>query len=269
MKNHSVAKGLLAMAAVVVVLPIVAMFVWSFAGRYPWPGILPCRFSLRGWMYPVDNFHRVIPVLLRSVGISLLVMCGAVLFSLPCAAALAFDDFRGKRFVGMLIYMPLVIPAVSLGMGLNVQFIRMGLAGTYTGVITVCMLPCIPYAVHMLRDAFAFVGHRYVEQARLLGAGLPVVVCKVMLPMVLPSLVAVCMMCYIVSFSQYFLVYLIGGGRIVTFTMDMFPFIESGDRRIGSVYGVVFLLSTVVMLFVIERVLRCVYRRELKGYVDM
>ncbi len=85
--------------------------------------------------------------------------------------------------------------------------------------------------------------------------------------MIIPGIISAAIMCYIVSFSQYFLVYLIGGGRIITFTMDMFPFIQSADRMMGSVYGVIFLVTTIFLLFIMEAFLKRIYKKELDDYM--
>ena len=54
-------------------------------------------------------------------------------------------------------------------------------------------------------------------------------------------------MSYIVSFSQYFLTLLIGGGKIKTFTIVMFPYISGGDRNIAAAYTLVFLGITMII----------------------
>lgn len=59
-------------------------------------------------------------------------------------------------------------------------------------------------------------------------------------------------MAYIVSFSQYFLTLLIGGGKVKTFTIVMVPYLQSGDRNIASVYSAVFLGITLVIFGLFE-----------------
>lgn len=61
----------------------------------------------------------------------------------------------------MLVLSPLLIPPVSIGMGLNIQFIKLGLARTLTGVVLVSIVPCIPYAVRLLKEIFILVGEGY------------------------------------------------------------------------------------------------------------
>ena len=257
---------ILILSIMTIIIPIITMIIWAFTNNYVWPNVLPNSFGMRGIDYVYKNFPRVIMTLKNSVIISTMTTILTIIISIPCAKALAFEDFRGKKAVELLIMTPLIIPMVSVSMGLNVEFIKLGIAGTYTGIIIVCILPCIPYSVSMIRNVYKIVGKKVFEQGLVLGASKTQVLFKLVIPMIMPGILSAGIMCYIISFSQYFLVLLIGGGRIITFTMDMFPFIESGDRMIGSIYGIIFILSTVVLLIIMEYILKKLYMKDLEDY---
>ena len=67
-----------------------------------------------------------------------------------------------------------------------------------------------------------------------------------------PVLLSAFSMAYIVSFSQYFLTLLIGGGQVKTFTIVMVPYLQGGDRNIACVYSVIFLGITLVLFGIFE-----------------
>jgi putative spermidine/putrescine transport system permease protein len=64
---------------------------------------------------------------------------------------------------------------------------------------------------------------------------------------------------YIISFTQYFVTFLIGGGRILTYSMLLFPFLESGDRTIASALSVIFVLSVLIVLKITDIILGKLY----------
>lgn len=266
LKNNMM-RTILILFATTIILPTVVMFIWSFTNNYVWPQFVPDNLGTRGWEYLFKNSDRVLMSLKNSIFLSLMTTILTIVVSLPCANALAFDEFKFKNVVEMFVYSPVVVPMVSIAMGLNVQFIEMGLARTYTGLIIVCMFPCIPYAVNILREVYMIVGNKYEIQASLLGANKMKIFFNIQLPMIMPGIISSAIMCYIISFSQYFLVFLIGGGKIVTFTMDMFPFLQSGDRMMGSVYGVIFTVSMLVLLVIMEWLLKSAYKKELEDYM--
>lgn len=247
-------------------LPLAVIIVWSFARNWPWPNVIPAHFGVRGWRYFFDPSSKSIQVLLFSLGLSFIVTLAALAITIPAAKALALYQFRGKRFIEILTFAPIIVPTVAVAMGIHVQFIRMGLANTYIGVVLIHLIPCIPYTVRILKSVFEIVGEKMELQARVLGAGKIQTFVYVTLPLILPGIISAGSMAFIVSFSQYFLTFLIGGGKIVTFSMLMFPFVQSGDRMIGSVYSVVFILTAFIFLMIIEKLTSRFYKEKLGEY---
>ena len=73
-------------------------------------------------------------------------------------------------------------------------------------------------------------------------------------------------MIFIVSFSQYFLTVLIGGGVIETFTTRMFPYLYSGNRTLASVYTGVFNLVSITVLVIVNRLTHKLYAERFKEF---
>ena len=92
------------------------------------------------------------------------------------------------------------------------------------------------------------------EQARVLGAGPFQAFRRTTLPMLVPVILSAVSMSYIVSFSQYFLTLLLGGGRIKTFAVVMVPYLQSGSRNIACVYSILFMGITLLVFAVFERI---------------
>ena len=63
--------------------------------------------------------------------------------------------FRGKRFVELILLAPVIVPAIAVSMGIQVMFIRYGLADTIPGVVLVHVIPTIPYVVLVMGAVFA------------------------------------------------------------------------------------------------------------------
>lgn len=75
---------------------------------------------------------------------------------------------------------------------------------------------------------------------------------KVTFPMLMPVMLASMSMSYIVSFSQYFITLLIGGGSVKTFAIVMVPYLQGGDRNIASIYSMIFLGITLIVFAIFE-----------------
>lgn len=240
------------------IFPLIILVIWSVTDSYIYPDILPQSYSLRGFEYilSLDN----IKILINSILISILVVVITILISIPSAKALALYDFKGKKFFELLILSPIIIPIISIAMGVNIFFIKLKIANNFLGVIIINILPCIPYAVKIISDIYKLVGDKLEIQAKMLGANNINTFRYITLPLLLPGILGASSMCFIIVFSQYFLTMLIGGGVIITYPMVMFPYIQSGDRTIGSIYSVVFLIISIIILILIEKRIKNLFK---------
>ncbi|MDA3948212.1 MAG: hypothetical protein PF508_03215, partial [Spirochaeta sp.] len=66
----------------------------------------------------------------------------------------------------------------------------------------------------------------------------------------------------LVAFSEYFLVFLIGGGAVPSFTGYLFPFLSSGDRTISAALTLLFLIVPMVLFVLIDGGIRAYFRRR-------
>jgi putative spermidine/putrescine transport system permease protein len=240
-------------------IPFLILFLWAFSKNWPWPDLLPHSLSTRGWESIADI--KFIKVLLHSIFLSITVTFLVLVISIPAAKALAFYNFRGRNVLQMLILAPIVIPPMAVTMGIHINFIKLGLTDTFWGVVLVHLIPTIPYAVRILAHVFEAVGWNIEEQARVLGAKNWQIFLYITLPLIAPGLFSAGVLCFIISFSQYILTFMIGGGRVMTITMELFPYVASGDRTIASVYSLIFILTTLTFAFLVDRFTRENYEK--------
>lgn len=119
------------------------------------------------------------------------------------------------------------------------MFTRMGLIDTPVGVILSHCIVILPYTVWTLTDVVESLGNGLEEQARTLGASPSAVLRHVTLPLLAPAIFSVTALGFVISFGQYFLTLMIGGGQVQTFAMVV-PFIQSGDRLYAAAYSLAF-----------------------------
>lgn len=260
-KKRMVQIGLFTMI-ISLIAPLVVVVVWAFAKVWSWPNLIPELFGLRSFIHIFDPRSKTFEILVDSVLLSTLVTVLTVLISIPAGKALGQYDFKGKSVIKLLVLAPLIVPAITVAMGIHVTFIKMGLANKMAGVVLIHMLVAMPYGVRIFTNYFEIMGTELEESASNLGATGFQTFLHVTLPMITPALVSAGSLIFIVSFSQYILTFLIGGGRVVTLSMVMMPFIQSGDRMMASAYSILFVMSTLFVLAVLERSLNAFYKGE-------
>ena len=85
---------------------------------------------------------------------------------------------------------------------------------------------------------------------------------KILLPQIMPGIVAGSSLTVLISFSQYIITLLIGGGTIKTLPIVMFPYISSGERSVGAVYSLIFAIVSITVLFAMDRYLKTYYTEK-------
>jgi putative spermidine/putrescine transport system permease protein len=140
-------------------------------------------------------------------------------------------------------------------MGIHVLFIRLALVDTLIGVSLAHLLPTLPYMVLVMSGVFSNYDAEYEQQALSLGASRLRTFLHVTLPSVLPGIVTGGLFVFLISWSQYILTVLIGGGRVITLPLLLFSFAGAGDNAVTSALGIVFLAPAVLILLATSRFL--------------
>ena len=245
-----------------ILLPAFSLTISAFAGRWPFPQPLPQELSIDAWRYIWTSARSVIKALAVSTAYSTAVALLSAAVCWPAARFLAQRQFAGQAVLEAVLLSPALIPSITFSMGIQVIFIRIGLVDTTAGVILVLSLTAYPYVLRALKTGFLAVSSRYDDCAQNLGAGRLQRLVELELPMVLPSALAGMSVAFLVAFSEYFLVYLIGGGVVAGFTGLMVPFLLSSDRQTASALTLVFVLVPLLLFFVQERFLQRFYVRK-------
>ncbi|MDA3955470.1 ABC transporter permease [Oceanispirochaeta sp.] len=238
-----------------VLLPLLPLFVWAFSHRWLFPDILPESLSLRSWTYLVHSGSRILRALGNSLVIALAVTALSILVGVPAGRALGLYKFRGKLPAELILLSPALIPSLTVTMGIQILFIRYGLTETIFGVVLVHLIPTIPYMTISMSGVFSHYDIAFEEQARSLGAGRIRIFTHITLPAVLPGIIVGSMFSFLISWGQYILTLMIGGGRIITLPLLLFSFASSGDNALTAALGLLFLMPSVAILIFSSRYL--------------
>jgi putative spermidine/putrescine transport system permease protein len=239
------------------VVPLMFLFVQSFAFGWRWPDLFPPRFDLRGWEVLFRDPHLV-PALWTTALVGGVVVLLNLVLAMPAGKALAHFTFPGKAFLESILLMPILIPSLAVAMGIHFTMIKMGLAGTWWGVVFVHLIPTLPYSVRIFRAGFERMGRQWAEQAKSLGATNWMIFRMISIPFLLPSIRGAIILSFVISLSQYLLTMLIGGGSVVTLAMIYYPYIYSGDYAVVASFSMIFALFPLCFLALSELALRLI-----------
>lgn len=248
---------------VAVILPFLPLLLWSVSQRWFYPALLPHSFGPRAWNYVFGTAgSQIVDGLWASFSLGAATTLISLALGIPAGRALGLYEFRGKRLIGLLLTLPIIVPPLSVSMGLHLWFIRLNLAETFAGIVFIHLTFCLPYTIFVIWSVFTDYDLEFEEQARSLGATPYTVVMQVMVPMILPGITVAALFSFLLSWSQYLSTLIIGGGKFLTLPILLFSLMDSGDRPVAAAVSLVFILPALLALIASAHSLG---RKGLKG----
>jgi putative spermidine/putrescine transport system permease protein len=244
------AGGLLAF---LLILPLIPLAIWSVARGWRYPDLLPAEWSADAWAYALSPASGTLTSLLTTSLIALATTVLATAIGLPAGRVLGLQRFRGKTLVILIVLAPLIVPTIAVALGLHSLLTLAGLTGTLTGVILVHLIPTLPYMTLLMAAVFASHDPAFEAQARSLGASAFAAFRLITLPAILPGLMTAATFTFLVSWSQYLLTLLIGGGKVITLPLMLFSFAAAGRHDLTGAIAAIYILPGILVLTLTAR----------------
>lgn len=154
-------------------------------------------------------------------------------------------NFRGKNLIDQLLYIPVVIPEVVLGVALLCIFstLKMNLG---IGTITLSHATfCIPFVVISVRARLAGFDKFLEEAAMDLGANRIITFFKVTLPLIMPGVASGALLSFSLSLDDVIISFFVTGPGSTTLPLKILSMVKTG------VTPEVNALSTIIMFVVV------------------
>ncbi len=260
--NKRPGKLILTLAIIgIFITPLVLLALQSVSARWPWPALLPETWSARSYRIIAGQAAPLITSLGTSVTYSLAATALSLVLCLTPAAALVRGDLKNRILIETLLMAPVMVPPVTFTLGIHHVFLHLGLADRWAGVVLVLTAYSYPYMLRALMGGYQTIGESYMATAANLGAGRWRRTIDIEIPMLLPAIVAGGSVVFLVAFSDYFLVFLVGGGAVSGYSGYLFPFLTSSDRPVAALLSLIFLAVPLLLFGVVELIVSRWYRR--------
>ncbi len=241
--------------AIFVALPLLALIVRAF---------------MTGSVFTQLTQPIVVSALRLSALTSVASLLIIVLVGTPTAYLLARSTFPGKRFLDVLIDVPLALPPVVVGVALLLVFGRLGVVGrwlhplgieiafTTLAVILAQIFVAAPFYVRSAKIGFGRVDPELEEIAVTLGASTWQTLRYVTVPLAWPALVGGAVLSWARALGEFGATIMFAGnfmGRTQTMPLAIMTALES-DLQTAIVLATLLVLATFVALFLLRWISR-------------
>lgn len=215
-------------------------------------GLIPSEFTL-------DNFAFVLSdggfgvFLKNSLIVAVVVVVASAVLSLLASVAVARFRFKFRTGVLLMILVVQMVPMEALVIPLFVQVRDLQLLNTLLGLIIVYITISLPFGIWMLRGFVAAVPVELEEAAYLDGASWWRMFRSIMLPLVMPGLVATSVFSFITAWNEFIFAMTMLGGATENYTVaiGLKQFFGENSNDWGNVMAASTLITLPVMIFFI------------------
>jgi putative spermidine/putrescine transport system permease protein len=203
------------------------------------------------WYAQSWNEFDLASVMIVTAEVAVAVVLLSLLIAVPAAYALARRSFPGRRAVMMLFLLPIVVPTITYGVPLAVVFFKLHLAFTLPGVILINLVPAVPFAILILVPFMEQVDVSLERAARVFGAGSLRVFTRIVVPLLLPGIVAVAILVLVRTLALFDLTFLVAGPEQTTLVVKLFAAVGAAGFRVEQsvdAMAVMYMAANVVLL---------------------
>lgn len=222
---------------------VVALLVWSLAGRWRFPDLWPESIDAELWLRQADE-------LAGPMTTTIVIATAATLIALALVLGCLENEARRGRRAGeralLLIYLPLLVPQIGFLFGVQVMLAVVRLDGHWLGLVWTHLLFVLPYVFLALADPYRSLDPRFARTALTLGKPPFRVWLLIKLPLLLRPVMIAGAIGFAVSVAQYLPTLFAGAGRFATLTTEALSLASGGNRRIVGMFA--FVLALVPLL---------------------
>lgn len=221
--------------------------------------ILPLAFTSSAFLtYPIPAFSTrwfeelvINSVWSRSI-INSLIIAGAttaLATTLGTLAALGLrsQDLGIKSQIRTLFLLPMVVPAVVLGVGMQALFVRLGINSTYLSVILAHTVVAMPFVVISVSGALTGIDRRVERGAQSLGAPPWKVFHLVTLPLAMPGVLSGAALAFATSLDEVVLTLFVAGPNQRTLARQMFSTLRENISPAIAAAAFIIIMGTVLI----------------------
>ena len=229
-------------------IPVAVMIAFSFNDakrNFSWEGFTT------SWYVKLFSFKNTTlwDALVYSLIIAVLATIISTIIGVLGGIGLKKFEFRAKKFINMMIYVPIIVPEIVLAVAMLIIFITIGVKmGMGTILIGHCTF-CIPYAVVTIKGRISGDNETLEEASMDLGANRIQTFMRVTIPSIMPGIMSAAFLSFTLSIDDVVMSNMLAGA-----SQSTLPVLILSLNRTG-ISGDVNALTTVMIVFMVLAIL--------------
>lgn len=206
-------------------LPIITLVIFSFNTSSL--NILFEGFTF-DWYIKLFQNSSLIEALVNTIVVSVISTVVSTIIGTLAAIGLHKYDFKGKKLVNGLLYVPVVIPEIVLGISLLSVYTLLKLDLGLGTLIVSHIAFSIPFVIISVRTVLNSINFNIEEAAYDLGASEFKTFTKVIIPEIMPGIISGATLAFTLSLDDVIISYFTAGPGSNTLPLQIYSMIKTG-----------------------------------------
>ena len=199
-------------------------------------------FSDSGWQAALWNSVRIAPVAtILSVSLGTLAAIG-----------LSQDHVPARRAIMAILISPMIVPLIISAAGMYFFFSRIGLQGSYWGVVLAHAALGIPFVIITVTATLVGFDRSLTRAAANMGADPVTTFFRVQMPLILPGVISGALFAFITSFDEVVVVLFVGSAGQKTLPWQMFTGLREQISPTILAVATILVLLSILLLATVE-----------------
>lgn len=188
----------------------------------------------------------------NSVRIAPVATLISVSFGTLAAIGLSQDHVPFRRAIMATLISPMIVPLIISAAGMYFFYSRIGLAGTYWGVVLAHAALGIPFVIITVTATLVGFDRSLTRAAASMGADPVTTFFKIQMPLILPGVISGGLFAFITSFDEVVVVIFVGSAKQQTLPWQMFTGLREQISPTILAVATILVAISIALLTVVE-----------------
>ena len=176
----------------------------------------------------------------------------AVSFGTLAAIGLSQRHVPGRQVIMAILISPMIVPLIISAAGMYFFYSRIGLQGTYVGVVLAHAALGIPFVIITVTATLVGFDHSLTRAAANMGADPVTTFFRVQMPLILPGVISGGLFAFITSFDEVVVVLFVGSAGQKTLPWQMFTGLREQISPTILAVATILVAISIALLTVVE-----------------
>lgn len=236
---------------VILYMPIVILIIFSFNNsriNAVWEG-----FTFK-WYIGLMNDSDVLEAFGNTIMVAVISTLISTMIGTLAAVGMYKYKFKGKTVLDGMLYVPIIIPEIVMGIALLVFFSQTQIPLGIVTLIIAHITFSISYVVVVVRARLDGFDNSLEEAAMDLGATQFKTFIKVTLPLVMPAIIAGALLAFTLSIDDVIISFFVSGPGCTTLPLKIFSMVRMGVTPEINALSTIMLIMTLTVAILSEKI---------------